>query len=228
MKPGSTALFIAGLTLAGARGSVIYIPSNQSVFSLTELPLVAADADIATNYTRAAVFFGVYGMPLGRELDIAGVTLKGNGITTTLNYTNTFNFTSDDNWISTNVEDADPLNFTSFRPLDTPVDVWNSGSNRVSFTLETTGFLPGGAQLFYGVQYRDSGLNTNSAWGSATIQSVWEWDLSTNESPSNGGTSGTDWTLTNMDGGSYTIAPNTPFNIDLGANVDLNVAEFWK
>lgn len=163
-------------------------------------------------------------------------SLSGEGISSSL----VWNTEEDEIWQRFNL--ANTTNISAYvgplsKPLDSNIEVWNSTNNTATLTFDilqrsggfpspNIGFIPSGAQIHYAVQYSYDSNQINTAFGNTVIESVWQWDLYSSESLANGGTAGTDWTVTNLRAGTFDISPNTQFNIDLGTNVDFTDS-FW-
>jgi hypothetical protein len=197
--------------------------TTHTVSGLTFDPVVIyLDGISPDTFTKARLFVGVTGVPSVTAARFTSFSLFGQGITSSLNWdvprNSVSETTGDQLFISgspglSNVNDISLYTGTvGSKSLNTNVEIWDTTLNYVSFTFDILrnangafqgdpeflaaqiGFLPGGAEIHYAVQYSYDSAQINTAFGNTTIKSVWQWDLYSNESSTNGGTAGSDWT----------------------------------
>jgi hypothetical protein len=258
--PLGVSLFLCVFS-AGADATTIYIPNNKTTHTVSGLTFdpvtIYLDGISPDTFTKARLFVGVTGVPSVTAARFTSLSLAGQGITSSLNWSVPRNpeavTTGDQLFIPgspglSNVNDISLYTGTvGSKSLDTNVEIWNTAQNTGSFTFEIlssargpfqgdvdfdfqsalSGFIPGGAEIHYAMQYSYDSAQINTAFGNTTIKSVWQWDLYSNESSANGGTAGSDWTVTHLRAQNVTISPGEQFNIDLGAGVDFGAA-FWN
>jgi hypothetical protein len=111
----------------------------------------------------ALVYFGVTNLPLGTTVTVSNIALSGDGITNTLSFSSVqLTEPYDDNEFN-----ATPTNLVS---LNTPVTSYNPIRNIVSFDIQINGGpLPGGATLFYAVNYRRGITQSFSGYGTINL-----------------------------------------------------------
>jgi hypothetical protein len=173
MKKILTTLTVIAATALGAQAqTTVYFPNTGST-SLTNLtfPSVAVNLENGDQFDKAVLLLGVTGVPEDTVISFTTIRLSGEGITSTLNWTS-LALSGADNLPTTTPLDV--RNFTAagtLRSLNTPTATWNSSGNTARFNISIDGPLPGGAAIYYAVQY-SSPNQLNTSFGNVNLVAV--------------------------------------------------------
>jgi len=148
MKKILTTLTVIAATALGAQGqTTIGIPPTGSS-SLTGLTLDPSTftPPLSSPYTRARLLFEVVPIPAGVSVTFSGITLIGDGITSSLSFSDV------------TLDSAYQIEFTGYQDLNSSVSPWTPPDSRVAFNVNIIGgALTDFTPIGYSVQYAEGG-----------------------------------------------------------------------
>jgi hypothetical protein len=163
MKKILTTLTVIAAAALGAQGQTTIEIPNTGSSSLTNLTLDPSSFNppVTQPYKEARLFFSVSAIPSGVTVTLSGITLTGDGISSSLSYSDvTLNSTETFR--------------TLYQNLNSTVRPWTPDDSRVSFNVQISGgALAPLSSLGYGVTYRDlSGDQVATSPGNLSIVAV--------------------------------------------------------
>lgn len=129
--------------------------------TLSGLTVAIRSTDGEKDYTRARLGFSFAALPAGVSISFSGLSLIGEGISTSLSFPD---------FVLSTTDFVD----TPYVLLDTPLEIFNSTDSRIAFNTQVNnGSLPFGGVLTYRLQYNDlNNTELTSRTGNMTITAV--------------------------------------------------------
>jgi len=182
MKKILTTLTVIAATALGAQGQTTVKFPNTGSYSFTGLTFDSVSVDLPGTdaFTDAKLLFGATGISSGIEIRVTDVTLSGQGITGSLIFPNSPNSEDplEELLLYRNLTAPIPSNLARYEgtqmiDLTTPIEVWNSSQNTVSFNIEIlNGTLAPGARIYYALQYSVDFAQINTAYSNVNLTAV--------------------------------------------------------
>jgi hypothetical protein len=164
MKKILTTLTVIAATALGAQGQTTIEIPNTGSSSLTNLTVVTASFTPPANqpFTKARLLLGASSIPAGVTVTFSGITLTGDGISSSLSYANV------------TLDSAFTQLATPYQNLNSNVATWSPDDTRVSFNVEISGgALTALSTISYTVGYASSfEQQVNGADGNINIVAV--------------------------------------------------------